>query len=249
MEFSFKSVTLVGVGRGQSAITRSIIARKHNLMLLKTSGETTYMIGEHVFPLKTGDIVIVPDKSDYSVKTTEAGSYIAVTFTSDAEIEHPIKAHLIGGNELFEKLIKIYNSCSPSKMLKATSILYDILYKISISQESRKHSGEAFETVDIIAKEIEDGFSDPDFRFSALYEKHKISSVYLCRLFKKYKGQTPSEYLLSLRLEKAKSLLGEGNSVSGTAYAVGFSDPLYFSKFFRKQTGYSPSEYYENFTE
>jgi AraC-like DNA-binding protein len=249
MEFSFKSVTLVGVRRGQSAAERSIASRKNNLMLLKTSGETTYMIGEHVFPLKTGDIVIVPDKSDYSVKTTEAGSYIAVTFTSDAEIEHPIKAHLIGGNELFEKLIKVHSIGSHSGMLKATSILYDILYKISISNENQRHYGEASEIIDTVAKDIEEGIGNPDFRFSALYEKHKISSVYLCRLFKKYKGQTPSEYLLSLRLEKAKSLLGEGNSVSGTAYAVGFSDPLYFSKFFRKQTGYSPSEYYENFTE
>ena len=68
--------------------------------------------------------------------------------------------------------------------------------------------------------------------------------------FKKEIGVSPREYILQQRLSAALFLLENTDStVSDISRRVGFEDNLYFSKFFRKQTGYSPSEYYENFTE
>ena len=71
-----------------------------------------------------------------------------------------------------------------------------------------------------------------------------MSEGYLRALFQEKRGMSPKKYLNAIRLSEAKQLLGQTSlSVSEVAYAVGFTDPLYFSQFFRKGTGLSPREY------
>lgn len=71
-----------------------------------------------------------------------------------------------------------------------------------------------------------------------------ISPNYLCERFKKQVGQNISDYLTTLRMARAKQLLRDVNyRVSDIAWAVGFSDPKYFSSTFKKQVGMSPMEY------
>jgi YesN/AraC family two-component response regulator len=71
---------------------------------------------------------------------------------------------------------------------------------------------------------------------------------YISKLFKEYKGLSPSEYLTHVRVSKAVDLIG--NSVDVNVYdiakAVGFSDPSYFSRLFKQQTGMQPTEFKTN---
>lgn len=66
---------------------------------------------------------------------------------------------------------------------------------------------------------------------------------YLSKIFKQYTGKSPTQYLLKIRMERARVLLGEPLTVEQVASSVGFSDALYFSKQFRKWFGCSPSQY------
>ena len=53
----------------------------------------------------------------------------------------------------------------------------------------------------------------------------------------------PLQYIPSLRLKRAEELLRSGYyTVAEAAYATGFSDPKYFSRFFKKEKGIAPSE-------
>ncbi len=73
-----------------------------------------------------------------------------------------------------------------------------------------------------------------------------LSPGYLSRLFRKEQGVTFSEYLTSLRLEKAQQLLRTSElSIGEIAAEVGYSDPNYFSRVFSKTCGMSPSEFKE----
>ena len=57
-------------------------------------------------------------------------------------------------------------------------------------------------------------------------------------------GTTPVIFLRRLRLERAQALINEGGrSLSEVSYAVGFNDPHYFSRIFKKEFGLSPSRY------
>ena len=71
-----------------------------------------------------------------------------------------------------------------------------------------------------------------------------ISADYFIRIFKRIYGITPYRWLLSSKLEAAKALLTMSDcNVSETAERIGFSDVYAFSKFFRKETGVSPTEF------
>ncbi|MEC0249460.1 AraC family transcriptional regulator, partial [Paenibacillus chitinolyticus] len=67
--------------------------------------------------------------------------------------------------------------------------------------------------------------------------------TYLSKLFRQHTGLTPTQFLLKIRMERAKLLMTEGSTIEQIAYSVGFSDPLYFSKQFKKWFGCTPSEY------
>ena len=73
-----------------------------------------------------------------------------------------------------------------------------------------------------------------------------ISPYYFSRIFKEGTGENFIEYLTSVRMEKAKELLGNGEySMKEIGVMVGFSDPNYFSRSFKKNVGVTPTEYKE----
>lgn len=77
------------------------------------------------------------------------------------------------------------------------------------------------------------------------YAKSRHMSVcWLIRSFKRYMGVTPLQYIASIRINKAKELLkGTNYSIQEIADIVGYNNSLYFSRIFKKLTGYSPSQY------
>ncbi|MBR1676349.1 MAG: AraC family transcriptional regulator [Clostridia bacterium] len=68
-------------------------------------------------------------------------------------------------------------------------------------------------------------------------------STYLNNIFKRHAKTTIMQYYNDLKIEEAKLLLKSGLPVSKVADKLHFGDPNYFSKAFRKKTGYSPSSY------
>ena len=70
-----------------------------------------------------------------------------------------------------------------------------------------------------------------------------VSKYHLLRLFKRYYGQTPNQYLMDKRIEKAKECIRNGLSVSDTCYEVGFESLGSFSSLFKRKTGFTPKGY------
>lgn len=71
------------------------------------------------------------------------------------------------------------------------------------------------------------------------------SKFHLLRLYKKYYGITPRQYLIEKRIYEAKQMLTNGASVTEACYAVGFESLSSFSNLFKRKTGKSPSKYRE----
>lgn len=72
-----------------------------------------------------------------------------------------------------------------------------------------------------------------------------LSPVYISKIFKEKTGDSPINYLIRIRLEKAKEMLeGDGNeSIKQIASNVGYDDVYHFSKLFKKYYGISPLNY------
>lgn len=76
-----------------------------------------------------------------------------------------------------------------------------------------------------------------------------MSISWFIRSFKQYASVTPMQYIVALRITNAQMLLENTNySVKEISYIVGYDNPLYFSRIFRKQKGVSPTEYRKRLT-
>lgn len=74
-----------------------------------------------------------------------------------------------------------------------------------------------------------------------------LSSYYISKLFKSETGDTPINYLISLRMRKAREIMDQypDSSVQSVAMSVGYEDAYHFSKLFKKYYGLSPLYYKE----
>lgn len=98
--------------------------------------------------------------------------------------------------------------------------------------------------IDEINTYIDENISDSELSVYDLYEITGMSRTPFYHKLKAIVDMSPSEYIRSMRLKKAMSLLRDPrNSVSEVAYSVGFSNPKNFSTSFKKHFGKSPSAF------
>ena len=85
---------------------------------------------------------------------------------------------------------------------------------------------------------------DSELKIDRLHRLCGISDTYFRKIFASQFRMSPQEYVLTKRISQAKSIIenGDFDTIRGVAEAVGYTDPLYFSKTFKKMQGVSPSK-------
>jgi AraC-like DNA-binding protein len=106
--------------------------------------------------------------------------------------------------------------------------------------------------VNTIMAEIDKNLSTAGFSLDGFLRTLPLNYDYVRKLFKKEVGLTPHDYLTNSRMELAKTIMISGVSNQYSSYTIsqiaemcGFTEPLYFSRVFKKYFGISPSEYYK----
>lgn len=95
-----------------------------------------------------------------------------------------------------------------------------------------------------ITGEIEKNVYGSRITVSDICAMHGYSKAYISRVFKDNTGYTLTEYMSKVKIDEAKRLIRErGMNFTQISDALSFSNPLYFSRVFRRVTGMSPSEY------
>ncbi|MCQ2224652.1 MAG: response regulator [Paludibacteraceae bacterium] len=89
---------------------------------------------------------------------------------------------------------------------------------------------------------VEKRYQDSEFSIDDLAADLAMSKSSLSRKLKSITDKTPLEVITEFRLYRAQKMLKAGKSVSDVAYSVGFNDPLYFSRKYRAEFGYPPSQ-------
>ncbi|WP_167016767.1 hybrid sensor histidine kinase/response regulator transcription factor [Chitinophaga sp. Cy-1792] len=91
---------------------------------------------------------------------------------------------------------------------------------------------------------IEENMEEPGFGVDIISRKLAMSRPVLYKKLNMLTGVTVNDFIKAIRMKKAVSYLGEGiYNISEVAYKVGYSDPKYFSKEFKKHFGKSPREW------
>lgn len=99
--------------------------------------------------------------------------------------------------------------------------------------------------LDSALRVIEENLENPAFDISLWSKSLGVGRTTLFNQIKSITGMTPNDYMLSVKINKAMSLLQEEACypVADIAYKLGYSDPTYFSRTFKKIVGLSPQQY------
>jgi len=196
--------------------------------------------------------VMMPEKDGYEVcqtlKIDERTSHIPIILlTAKAGEENRIEG-LRGGadaylvkpfrkEELFVRLEKLI------ALRKTLQEYYSSNNFILTHKDARKAPSldEAF--LQKLIKVVQNRLDDSELAVIDLCRAVKRSNTQVNRKLKALTGKTPSQFIRSIRLQKAAEFLKTTDlSISEIAYAVGFNDPNYFSRSFSDEFGYPPSE-------
>lgn len=125
--------------------------------------------------------------------------------------------------------------------------------KEEIAKQKREQSDFAFMASQIndattarILKYVTEHIDTPDMKIDDIADAMGMSRSVLYTKIKQQLGMTPIDFVRHVRIMRACELLkNTDESLSSVAFAVGFSDPKYFSKVFKRETGIVPTEYRE----
>ena len=231
-----------------------------NILFYCVQGKGYYTLDGHTFTLNPNQYVIVPATDKplvYWSDTEDPWSIYWVHFTSDA-LQAFIRAyHIVPEQgpqyiphnekgiriweEMYENLSRGY---SPENLMNTNLCLYHLIATFVFSQQQNQNSSSPEkaiirETIDYMKNNL-----DKTIRIEDFADLNKYSVSHFSKLFRLTTGMSPIEYFIHLKMQKACQLLyTEDSRVKQIAALLGYADPYYFSRLFKKYMNTSPETY------
>jgi AraC-like DNA-binding protein len=186
------------------------------------------------------------------LKSSRNYSFIPTIVISGSSCENDVnKSFQLGANDF---LGKPFNTnilkYKIDNLLKIKNIDMELLYKIPVSVLTLFTDKSSINFKENFEKIILQDISDPNLSTNYLADKMNMSISTLVRYVKKIYNLSPNEYIINIRIERAKYLLlNTSGSINYIAYAVGISSTSYFCHLFKQKIGYSPYKFKKNKTE
>lgn len=150
----------------------------------------------------------------------------------------------LGYQQLFQHMIRELQIC-PTGFEEMLSLYLQQLFLLIQRQLKSYHtiSGYMLEEINMAQNYFIDHYNEPVSIENYAASRH-MSTCWFIRNFKQITGTTPRQYILSIRMANAQSLLENTNyNITEISSIIGYENPLYFSQIFKKQNGISPSDY------
>lgn len=227
-------------------------ARNMYLLHYVIDGKGLYFAGDQVYRLKKGDVFAIRPNDVVSYQadgeepwyfcwigfagTLAADYYRQIGFEESAPVKHS------GGSLFIRGIMNCLDYISENREenlseLRLKAFVLEILssFEAAAISNSKNYVEKA-----ILYMEINYNIN---FNLSDMASDLGLEYSYFFRLFKKALGISPGEYLMNLRIEKAKILLNNHIKIKDIPSLIGVSDVYYFTKLFKKCTGMTPSAY------
>jgi len=233
------------------------------------SGVGKYRIDDAIYDVKEGDLIAINPGVRHQALYTEpdnATTEFFVGFTdvrfAGLPVNHlplPQDSPIISvKGEIKQKFSRICASMEAENsvswegryFMQKTYLMQMLLLLLKEQiQPVELKTGYAFESVNKkhVVERIVDYFNEhfaEKISLDQIAENMYLSPFYISKIFKSETGHTPINYLIKIRMERAKELLENDweGSIQEVAATVGYEDAYHFSKLFKKSFGVSPSE-------
>lgn len=145
---------------------------------------------------------------------------------------------------LFEEIISFGRDEKPGYQQIISGLVLQILGQIHLSLKGKSFTGKPIEDKINKARLIMNENIGTSVDLKQIADKLNLSYSLFRKRFKEYTGVSPMQYYLHLKVKHAQDLLlNTTSSVKVIASETGFENLFYFSKIFKKITGYSPSNF------
>ena len=149
---------------------------------------------------------------------------------------------------LFRAMINELQMCQDSysemleMYLKQIFIKLQRHFKSSINTDNSRAAEEIDKAISYFSEHYNEPISIDDYA-----EQNHVSASWFIRNFRLYAGITPKQFILQKRIYNAEALLQNTQyNINEIAQIVGYDNPLYFSRIFKKATGVSPKRFHGN---
>lgn len=231
--------------------------REFYLIHIVVSGKGWFSHRGQTMQLKAGDCFVIRpmEVTTYGVDDSDPWEYFWVSFSGEsaaglADYVLPAGMDVVhcepGVLESVKSMFRAVEDDESIGTLDIVSKLYAFL-----SELKKSASPDQNKKVDIVGyavRYLENNYFRK-INISVLASELGLTRAHFTSIFTKKTGQSPYDYLLSVRMERAAQLLTNMSlSVSEVAYSVGFSGIERFSEIFKKRYGDSPSAYRRKFS-
>ena len=234
--------------------------RRHShdsyLLIYCTAGKGSLTTNDEQFHVNNGDVILLPpgESHSYWADSDDPWTIYWAHFSGEKAASysrflnlHPgpnpvgMQSRLISE---FDELLNIRRQGLTLKgFVQASNHLKMILSDIAVLAKKRRERLSAHMEMSELLNYMQNHI-DRDLDLSELAQLANMSKYHFIRRFKESTGHTPIHHFIQLKMERACHLLDTSDSaIKAIAAQLGFSDPLYFSRQFRKVTGTSPQEY------
>lgn len=202
-------------------------------------------------PLTKGDMFFTFPGSPFAIESKENFTYMYVSFIGRRGNMIMENLKISGTNFIFHNVHGVYDfweKCialsSECKDLIAESVLLYSFAFLDNALFSENKDAKQNQNINLIKKYIDDHFSEHDFSLEKIGKDLSYNPKYISHIFKKQFGVGAIEYLNTIRIQNACTMIEQGfTSVTDIADRCGYSDAQYFSKIFKSKMGYTPTQY------
>ena len=233
------------------------------LYTIEGSGELEYM--DRRFTVSSGSGFLIDCRQNYSYccsPTSEKWNYICFNMNGNtfgtyysqfAAVRKPVFRVDDGSDLLMQikRLVQIaFQKDSPQAELIAGTLIINILTCLVVkNSEPRENKRAVPKYIDGIMEHINSNYAS-HITLDALAADFNVSKFHLSREFKKYTGYSPNEYLISVRINRAKELLRRtGYSVGEISQLTGCGDVNHFIQLFKSREKTTPAAYRRHWQE
>ncbi|MFA6505841.1 MAG: AraC family transcriptional regulator [Treponemataceae bacterium] len=144
---------------------------------------------------------------------------------------------------IFSDIFSAVAAQEPYYQFRAGALVMLLLSEVIGRERKAEQSGESATLVERAKFLMQENVAGA-ISMETIGERLGIGMERFYEAFKAYTGMTPYQYFIQLKINKAKDLLdAEEASVKAVAFTLGFDDPYYFSRLFKKKTGVAPSDW------